>query len=442
MASKSKPGGAQRPLSIYEYGISQQKVFNARIEAIRADQKKKQVVSAKDQLQNAKDTEAKLWAQKVAKEKTLSDAKAYYQERLAFFKTSGSDGGTSITSTEQTFLDGLTGGINSLTNELNVLKKKYSDAVATRKTLEKSTTSGKPKPKLKPKPDSSGGGQIESAGYQPPVSYIYNAPMVKTAYLNQGLSGDSRSPQQQTSTRPIAAPSPSTDGRLSWSDTTQASKGIIQMSLEYLNVSNTTGTNPANYDDKLYGFKFLYNPKEVAMTWGVSSGVNPEVIQTGQDKSSFIGLGLAESTISFSLLLNRTLDMEYLDSNGLKDKAINPYPYGIDDAQLKEIYNRGTMHDMEYLFKAINGFNSTYSSSLNKVTADIGWLNGTAVELHLGDGLRYLVRIGGLDVNHTIFNERMVPILSTVNITCHRFYDNPQYDGSTTSHSTSGGTTP
>ena len=73
------------------------------------------------------------------------------------------------------------------------------------------------------------------------------------------------------------------------------------------------------------------------------------------------------------------------------------------------------------------GVNATYKSMLNGYTADKGWLQGTPVDLHLGDGLRYQVRIGSLDVNHTIFNDRMVPILSTVNITCHRFYDLAPY---------------
>jgi hypothetical protein len=81
------------------------------------------------------------------------------------------------------------------------------------------------------------------------------------------------------------------------------------------------------------------------------------------------------------------------------------------------------MYDMEYLFKTLMGLNSTYDSGLNGRTADKGWLNGLPIELHLGDGLRYLVRIGSLEVKHLIFNDRMVPIISSVDITCHRFYD-------------------
>jgi hypothetical protein len=161
------------------------------------------------------------------------------------------------------------------------------------------------------------------------------------------------------------------------------------------------------------------------MSWGIATGVNWEVVQSGQDKSSPISLGLLNSTIAFSVLLNRTNDMSYLDENGLVADVKDPYPFTVKPEDLKEIYKRGTMYDMEYLFKTIMGLNATYDSGLNGRSADAGWLNGLPVELHLGDGLRYLVRIGTLEINHMIFNDRMVPILSSVNMTCHRFYDTP-----------------
>lgn len=87
------------------------------------------------------------------------------------------------------------------------------------------------------------------------------------------------------------------------------------------------------------------------------------------------------------------------------------------------IYRKGTMYDVEYLFKAVNGYNASYKSTLNGLTADRGWLYALPVELHLGAGLRYLVRLTSLNVSHNMFNERMVPILTTVSIVCTRYYD-------------------
>jgi hypothetical protein len=178
----------------------------------------------------------------------------------------------------------------------------------------------------------------------------------------------------------------------------------------------------------MYGFKFLYNPTEVSMGWGIAEGFNPEVTQGGADGGiTPVGAGLNQSTVDFTLLLNRIGDMSYLDSNGLITGATNPYPGNFNKLEdLKMIYKKGTMYDLEYLFRTINGPNATYQSSLNDRTADRGYLTGAQVELHLGDGLRYLVRIGSIAINHTVFNDRMVPIISNVQISCHRFYDPPE----------------
>ena len=159
--------------------------------------------------------------------------------------------------------------------------------------------------------------------------------------------------------------------------------------------------------------------------------------------------GLASSTIAFSLLINRIEDMNVLDNSGLKTlnnnlsqldgelRAIQnmlktlhtdvpvdgPYNAIVDPADLGELHKRGTMYDLEYLFKTINGPNAVFLSSLNGTTADKGWIRPQVVELHLGNALRYRGRITDLSVNHAVFDARMVPVLSTVNITFARFPD-------------------
>jgi len=83
------------------------------------------------------------------------------------------------------------------------------------------------------------------------------------------------------------------------------------------------------------------------------------------------------------------------------------------------------MYDLEYLFRTINGPNAIYDSGLNGKTADRGYLTGAMVELHLGDGLRYQVRVGNISISHTLFNDRMVPLVSNVQLSCHRYVDIP-----------------
>jgi hypothetical protein len=303
-------------------------------------------------------------------------------------------------------------------------KQIIAGAKAAKKTTKKSVVDASP----------AGTGPASNQGPNPPL-YKYNAPMVKTAYLTPF------GPQGSTSYRGMNSGT-FTDAATAWSGNLGA-KGTIQMSRVYASYNPTTDTKNV-YSDNLYGFKFLYNPTEVAMAWGTSTEANWDYVSLGLDKASVVALGILKSTITFSVLLNRIGDMNFLEDDGrinpikLQDfpdgtraftGGFNPYPTVVSPEEGSLIYKKGTMYDLEYLFRTIMGLNSEYTSLLNGKTSDRGWLNAAPVELHLGDGLRYLVRISTLDVNHIIFNDRMVPMLSTINFTCHRFYDGTDVTG-------------
>ena len=274
-----------------------------------------------------------------------------------------------------------------------------------------------------------------------PLNYRYNAPMVKDAYFNP------LGPQAKSLGNNITVdPGQYTDALFqAWKG--QGGRGTIQMDRTInptiaINSIRKAGVKNQYLDKNLYGFKFMYNPTTVSMGWGVSAEVNPTYENLGMDAASPMALGLIQSNITFEVLLNRIEDFKYIDSNGLKDPAIDPYPYSVDSKELKELYKKGTMYDLDYLFKVVMGFNATYKSTLNGLTADRGWISNIAVELHLGAGLRYRVRISSLDVNHIIFNERMVPILSKISMQCTRYYDSPLSAADKTAiKSSTGGTT-
>ena len=90
---------------------------------------------------------------------------------------------------------------------------------------------------------------------------------------------------------------------------------------------------------------------------------------------------------------------------------------------LKEIYEKGTMYDLEYLFKTINGPAATFTNKYGIQTADRSYMRLAILELHLGNSMRYRGRITDLEVNHTIFNSRMIPLFSTVRISLARIND-------------------
>lgn len=252
------------------------------------------------------------------------------------------------------------------------------------------------------------------------TGYKYNAPMVRSEYFTD------RSPQTTTTVRGVSGAGNFSDARDMFSGTGVA-KGTMQMPFDLTKSAawkNKTGIYKE--DPTMYGFKFLYNPTEVSMGWGMLESVDPNVIRSGAAGGLAPVTGVGLSTIDFTLLLNRISDMNFLDENGLAPGEDNPYP-GFDDKSrvedLKTIYKKGTMYDLEYLFKVLNGPSATHQTILNGQSADWGFLIGTQVELFLGDGLRYLVRVNGINVNHTIFNDRMVPVLSQVSISCGRYND-------------------
>lgn len=251
----------------------------------------------------------------------------------------------------------------------------------------------------------------------PILSWKYNPPMVKAAYLSStGL-------QQQDGFMPVGNAGTWDDAKDAWK-ISQGSKGVIQMSRSYPYYFSKVVDGKATLitdDTTIYGFRFLYNPTTVSMSWGVDTSVDIAKFQSGQFQASPITDAAMNSTVTFSIILNRMLDMNHLTEGG--SVIGNPYFYDISLTDAQGIYKRGTMWDLEYLFKAVNGKNVEYNSNLNESTADVGWLNSFPVELHLGSGLRYLVRVTQVNVDHKIFNERMVPIFSTVDFICKRLPD-------------------
>jgi hypothetical protein len=279
-------------------------------------------------------------------------------------------------------------------------------------------------------------------------NYKYNAPMVKSAYFTSA-KGLSSSLVGVTNDGNFVDQGAYADAMRAWTGTT-GGRGTIQMDRQFTtNLAQNLGGANANLplDPQMYGFKFLYNPKEVAMAWGVMDKMDPSYIASGSEVFNVISAGLMSATITVTILLNRIHDFSYIDANGFKSGVSNdafledadqrlvarnrgllqsPYPEYVSPEDLQDIYRKGTMYDIEYLFRTINGPHATFVSRLNGKTADRGWLRPSLVELHLGAGMRYRVRLAQFAVTHSVFNSRMVPILSSVQLTFGRFNDGPE----------------
>lgn len=210
----------------------------------------------------------------------------------------------------------------------------------------------------------------------------------------------------------------------------QGSKGMIVTSEQVLKAWNSGSNNPNTADagdNHNYGFQFQYNPGTVAMTYFTSPNVDVTMMTSGQEMFNLAGVSGSQGSVSFQVIINRIFDMSYYTPDGVLKPGIEAnaiYSKPPAAGEFQDIYNKGTMYDVEFLLRVLMG--TTMSSYLRgERTADMGWLPAMPVELHLGKSLRYLGTVNSLSLNHMIFNERMVPMLTTLDIAFARLPDYP-----------------
>jgi hypothetical protein len=217
----------------------------------------------------------------------------------------------------------------------------------------------------------------------------------------------------------------------------------------------------------MYGFQFLWNPETV----GTSVAVQLEATPTAQDR--FLGVAgafPATETITFSIRLDRTNDFacamagmprprledslanlstfEYAFNAGVPIEQLYDIAWGskiskervaefvkyyknhsgfvnadysIED-KLVDLFTRGTIADIEFLYRAINGRGpggkKKWVNGRNIETADIGFLMPTLLHIDIGP-LSYQGWVQNLSVNHIAFTKDMVPFRTDVSISCN-----------------------
>ena len=234
-------------------------------------------------------------------------------------------------------------------------------------------------------------------------------------------------------------------------------------------VQSDGSTKKATLDRK-YGFQFLWNPD----SYSTNIQLNMDSGPTPSDR--FVGVAGAfpsGEAISFTLRLDRTNDFacmrsllaknytvdlvagsaaETLQRANIREgrvdtttlsgvlaasaidpaivKSTNPNVFkemtkyykssfsadvGEDDLlkQISDLMNYGTVADVEYLYKAING--GGWQNKFGRETSDIGFLSATLLRIDVGP-LSYLGFVNSLGINHLAFNEDMTPIRTDVQV--------------------------
>jgi hypothetical protein len=218
----------------------------------------------------------------------------------------------------------------------------------------------------------------------------------------------------------------------------------------------------ASDNERKYGFQFLWNPESFSTAVQVQMETTPDV------KDMFLSLVAAfpaTETITFNVVLDRTNDFACANAKFERPGLNTSNIYGVPAAQvaqyrpdqsydnkvtergllrnsvrefseyysgntsfqtsaeeledkLIDLFERGTISDVEYLYRAINGpgtGDTVWTNRRGIQTADIGFLMPTLLNIDIGP-LAYKGYVTSLGVQHMRFTPDMIPISTNVSI--------------------------
>ena len=211
-------------------------------------------------------------------------------------------------------------------------------------------------------------------------------------------------------------------------------------------------STPLNLVDTAYGFQFLWNPTTITTSVARNMNITPSSADALRVVS---GVFPGQETVNLNIVIDRTndfaciraeaqnasLDVKTGATQGASPVTNNlaafsrhynsAYPgASVDQSmgeQIAKLMSQGTMADLEYLFKAINGSGNgdlEWTTLLGKKTANVGYLAPTLLGIQLGptiDNLSYVGWASNISINHTAFTETMVPIRTEVSISIQCF---------------------
>lgn len=232
-------------------------------------------------------------------------------------------------------------------------------------------------------------------------------------------------------------------GRIWW----KASDSNVQL----VNVNGKTSMMTTG-EFKKYGFQFLWNPESF------STAVAVQMDATPNSNDRFLGTAgafPATETVTFTIRLDRTNDFACAAGSfgrPTQIKLVKPGSITTDwinksevrkyvsfykregtfansdsadqiEAKLVDLFQRGTIADLEFLFRAINGpgpsggatAKDLWVNGRGTATADIGFLMPTLLNIDIGP-LSYQGYVTNLQVTHGAFTQEMIPIRSDITI--------------------------
>jgi len=212
----------------------------------------------------------------------------------------------------------------------------------------------------------------------------------------------------------------------------------------YIDTSTYNTGNGSHAKDPRYGFQFLWNPENFSTSVSVNMDITPSFADKFVD---VVGAFPSGEYLSVSLRLDRTNDFAcikslprgtepdgsdvyaryansysqyYSGAEGFNSQGFDSFSSSAGDLgqnvgeKILELQKYGTIADLEYLYKAINGPGWS-NRATGKDTSDIGFLMPTLLRIDIGP-LSYLGYVNNMTVNHMAFSKGMVPIRTDVTL--------------------------
>lgn len=421
-----------------------------------AEDNRKKAAGLKDQISSNNKSIKNLQTIITSAEKTKAGYVTSYNQAVRDSKSPSGPGGATQTSGELAAIASwqalITGreqvistsksGIQELKNKNDALTKQFNQLYNIKAvgnysvTVNRVTTSSSSSSTSAASSSNSSNRKGELEQVKPVGPYKYNLPLIKPARFSTSPTSPLISSIGDNSNLVSTPGFNTTNAENYWNE--KPGRGVLRVNREWMkSILNSTttekgnsgkldvpGSTQRNPDRRLYGFRFLYNPEKIQMVYDINADLHPGMIATGKDV--FLPLTKSSSALSMSLVVNRMEDMKYREDPRLAIR--NQVYFGGGETEglledIKELHEKGTMYDIEYMFKVMNAPHAVFNSKLNGKTADMGFIRPSILELHLGNRLRYPVRVISLAVEHKIFDPRMVPIFSVVQITFGRFIE-------------------
>ena len=200
----------------------------------------------------------------------------------------------------------------------------------------------------------------------------------------------------------------------------------------YVDTSTYNSGKGKHAKDPRYGFQFLWNPDQFSTAVAVNLNVTPTFADSFVD---VIGAFPSGEYLTVELTIDRTNDFasirnipknakvgtdiykQYSDSYAKYYAGNNSFDSFVGATnnignKIYDLQRYGTIADLEYLYKAING-PGWKNAATGRDSSDIGFLTPALLRIDIGP-LSYIGYVNNIAVTHNYFSKGMVPMRTNV----------------------------